>query len=116
MIYNSLTCNNLRIIQAEEESPETVQGASVYGLHAWARLEEQLGNWKEARDLLSRAALIQPGNAVIHQSRALLEAKAHNWGPARHHFRLAVKANPKDVKCWHVRSLCRVVVCLPYNF
>jgi tetratricopeptide (TPR) repeat protein len=92
-----------------------VQGAAVYGLHAWARLEEQLGNWKEARDLLSRAAKIQPGNAVIHQSRALLEAKAHNWGVARHHFRLAVKANPKDVKCWHVRILFRDCV-LNYLF
>eukprot|EP00250_Pteridium_aquilinum_P033232 c5349_g1_i1 orf=443-4852(+) len=91
--------------QAERFFPEMVSGASVYGLHAWAKLEEQLGNWAKARDLLARAAEIQPGNAVIHQSRALLEAKAHNWGAARHHFSLAVEAAPKDIKCWHAWAI-----------
>ncbi|KAH7290962.1 hypothetical protein KP509_30G071200 [Ceratopteris richardii] len=90
---------------AEWHSPDSIRGASVYGLHAWARLEEQLGNWGKARELLSRAAEIQPGNAVIHQSRALLEAKAHSWGIARHHFLLAVEAAPDDVKCWHAWAI-----------
>lgn len=87
--------------QAEVRFPGMVSGAAVYGLHAWARLEEQLGNWSKAQLLLTRAAEIQPRNAVVHQSRALLEARAHNYGAARHHFRLAVEAAPDDVKCWH---------------
>lgn len=91
--------------QAERRFPDMINGAAVYGLHAWARLEEQLGNWSKAQELLARAAEIQPGNAVVHQSRALLEARAHNWGAARYHFRLAVKAAPNDVKCWHAWAI-----------
>lgn len=91
--------------KAEQLFPDLISGASVYGLHAWARLEEQQGNWAKARDLLARAAEIQPGNAVVHQSRALLEAKAHNWGAARHHFSLSVESAPEDVKCWHAWAI-----------
>jgi len=76
----------------------------VYGLHAWAMLEQQLGNWSKARSLLERAALVQPGNAVVHQTRALLEARVHNYAAARHHFRLAVDVAPTDIKCWQVST------------
>lgn len=65
-------------------------------------LEQKLGNWSKAQELLERAANIQPGNAVVHQSRALLEARAHNYAAARHHFRLAVDSAAEDVKCWQV--------------
>ncbi|KAI5072485.1 hypothetical protein GOP47_0012591 [Adiantum capillus-veneris] len=91
--------------QAERLFPDMVSGASVYGLHAWAQLELQQGNWAKARELLTRAADIQPGNAVVHQSRALLEAKAHNWAEARYHFSLAVESAPRDVKCWHAWAI-----------
>ncbi|MCO5599276.1 hypothetical protein L7F22_053377 [Adiantum nelumboides] len=91
--------------QAEHHLPDSVSGASVYGLHAWAQLELQQGNWAKARDLLTRAADIQPENAVVHQSRALLEAKAHNWEEARYHFSLAVESAPNDVKCWHAWAI-----------
>lgn len=84
-------------------------GAGVYGLHGWALLEQKLGNWSKARDLLERAANIQPGNAVIHQTRALLESRAHNYGAARYHFKLAVNSAPKDVKCWQV-SIAHIVL------
>jgi tetratricopeptide (TPR) repeat protein len=60
-------------------------------------LEQQLGNWSKARSLLERAALVQPGNAVVHQTRALLEARVHNYAAARHHFRLAVDVAPTDI-------------------
>lgn len=76
----------------------------MYGLHGWAMLEQKLGYWSEARELLQRAADIQPGNAVVHQTRALLEAQAHNYASARHHFRLGVTAAPEDVKCWQVST------------
>jgi tetratricopeptide (TPR) repeat protein len=77
----------------------------VYGLHAWAMLEQRLGNWSKARSLLERAALVQPGNAVVHQTRALLEARVHNYAAARHHFRLAVDVAPTDIKCWQAWAL-----------
>lgn len=88
------------ILQGDLES--SLRGAGVYGLHGWAILEEKSGNWARARNLLERAADLQPGNAVVHQSRASLEARAHNYSAARTHFNLAVKAAPNDVKCWHV--------------
>jgi Flp pilus assembly protein TadD len=69
----------------------------VYGLHAWAMLEQRLGNWSKARSLLERAAVVQPGNAVV-------DARVHNYAAARHHFRLAVDVAPTDVKCWQVST------------
>lgn len=83
------------------EIDSSLRGAGVYGLHGWALLEEKNGNWAKARNLLERAADLQPGNAVVHQSRASLEARAHNVSGARIHFTRAVKAAPNDVKCWH---------------
>ncbi len=67
-------------------------------------LEQRLGNWSKARSLLERAAVVQPGNAVVHQTRALLEARVHNYAAARHHFRLAVDVAPTDIKCWQVST------------
>lgn len=84
-------------------------GAGVYALHGWALLEQKLGNWSKARDLLERAANIQPGNAVIHQTRALLESRANNYAAARYHFKLAVDSAPKDVKSWQV-SIAQIVL------
>ena len=81
---------------------QELKGAGVYGLHGWAMLEQKLGNWSKARELLERAAKTQPGNAVIHQTRALIEAQAHNYAASRYHFRLAVESAPEDVKCWQV--------------
>jgi tetratricopeptide (TPR) repeat protein len=90
-------------MQEQENGEMELKGAVVYGLHAWAMLEQRLGNWSKARELLERAANVQPGNAVVHQTRALLESRAHNYAAARFHFRLAVEAAPEDVKCWQVR-------------
>jgi len=90
------------ILQAVMGGAKELVEAGVYGLHGWAMLEQKLGNWSEARELLPRAADIQPGNAVVHQTRALLEAQAHNYASARHHFRLGVTSAPEDVKCWQV--------------
>ncbi|XP_073392783.1 uncharacterized protein [Physcomitrium patens] len=89
----------------EKKGVQELLGASVYGLHGWAMLEQKVGNWSKARELLERAAKMQPGNAVVHQSRALLEALAHNYAAARYHFRLAVEAAPEDVKCWQAWAL-----------
>ncbi len=90
--------------QEEKSGASELIGASVYGLHAWAMLEQRIGNWSKARSLLERAALVQPGNAVVHQTRALLEARVHNYAAARHHFRLAVDVAPTDIKCWQVST------------
>jgi tetratricopeptide (TPR) repeat protein len=90
-------------VKEQENGEMELKSALVYGLHAWAMLEQRLGNWSKARELLERAANVQPGNAVVHQTRALLEARAHNYAAARFHFRLAVEAAPEDVKCWQVR-------------
>lgn len=89
-------------LQAATGGTKELVEAGVYGLHGWAMLEQKLGNWGEARELLQRAADIQPGNAVVHQTRALLESQAHNYASARHHFRLGVTSAPEDVKCWQV--------------
>jgi hypothetical protein len=59
------------------------KGAVVHGLPARAMLEQRLGNWSKARELSERAANVQPWNAVVHQTRALLEARAHNYAAAR---------------------------------
>jgi predicted Zn-dependent protease len=96
-------------LQGEKNGVKELIGAGVYGLHGWALLEQKLGNWSKARDLLERAANIQPGNAVIHQTRALLESRAHNYAAARYHFKLAVDSAPKDVKCWQV-SIAHIVL------
>lgn len=98
MFINSYTDR----LQGEKNGIQELKGAGVYGLHGWAMLEQKLGNWSKARELLERAANLQPGNAVIHQTRALLEAQAHNYAASRHHFRLAVDSAPADVKCWQV--------------
>ncbi|KAH9539168.1 hypothetical protein CY35_15G044400 [Sphagnum magellanicum] len=101
-----LFLESIRVACKEEKSGASeLIGASVYGLHAWAMLEQQLGNWSKARSLLERAALVQPGNAVVHQTRALLEARVHNYAAARHHFRLAVDVAPTDIKCWQAWAL-----------
>lgn len=91
-------------MKGEKNGVKELKGAGVYGLHGWAMLEQKLGNWSKARELLERAAKIQPGNAVVHQTRALLEARVHNFAAARYHFRLAVESAPEDVKCWQVRK------------
>ncbi|KAG6546899.1 hypothetical protein Mapa_011515 [Marchantia paleacea] len=83
------------------ELESNLRATGVYGLHGWAMLEERTGNWSKARALLQRAADLEPGNAVVHQSRARLEARAHNYAAARSHFKLSVEANPDDAKCWH---------------
>ncbi|XP_024363075.1 uncharacterized protein [Physcomitrium patens] len=91
--------------RGEKNGVLEMKGAGVYGLHGWAMLEQKLGNWSKARELLERAASIQPGNSVVHQTRALLEARVHNYAAARYHFRLAVEAAPEDVKCWQAWAL-----------
>ncbi|KAH8939787.1 hypothetical protein BDL97_15G054800 [Sphagnum fallax] len=101
-----LFLESIRVACKEEKSGASeLIGASVYGLHAWAMLEQRLGNWSKARSLLERAAVVQPGNAVVHQTRALLEARVHNYAAARHHFRLAVDVAPTDIKCWQAWAL-----------
>ncbi|KAG0568473.1 hypothetical protein M758_6G019200 [Ceratodon purpureus] len=91
--------------RGERNGVQELKGAGVYGLHGWAMLEQKIGNWGKARELLERAAKIQPGNAVVHQTRALLESRAHNFAAARYHFRLAVESAPEDVKCWQAWAL-----------
>ncbi|KAL3685868.1 hypothetical protein R1sor_003890 [Riccia sorocarpa] len=83
------------------ELGSSLRAASVYCLHSWAMLEERVGNWGKARSLLQRAADLEPGNAVVHQTRARLEARAHNYSAARANFKLAVEAAPEDPVCWH---------------
>jgi hypothetical protein len=51
----------------------------VHGLLARAMLKQRLGNWSKARELSERAANVQPRNVVVHQTRTLLEACAHNY-------------------------------------
>jgi predicted Zn-dependent protease len=97
--FNVLLVNHLK---GEKNGVKELKGAGVYGLHGWAMLEQKLGKWSKARELLARAAKIQPGNAVVHQTRALLEARVHNYAAARYHFRIAVELAPEDVKCWQV--------------
>ncbi|BBN00283.1 hypothetical protein MPTK1_1g27830 [Marchantia polymorpha subsp. ruderalis] len=87
------------------EVESSLRATGVYGLHGWAMLEERTGNWSKARALLQRAADLEPGNAVVHQSRARLEARAHNYAAARSHFKLSVEANPEDAKCWHAWAM-----------
>lgn len=85
--------------------------ASVHGLHAWAMVEQKDGRWAKARTLLERAQMLQPGNAVVLQSRALLEARAHNYEEARGFFQEAVQAAPRDAACWQVGGGGDVLVC-----
>lgn len=91
--------------RGEKNGVKELKGAGVYGLHGWAMLEQKLGKWSKARELLARAAKLQPGNAVVHQTRALLEARVHNFAAARYYFRLAVELAPEDVKCWQAWAL-----------
>eukprot|EP00271_Cylindrocystis_brebissonii_P011529 TRINITY_DN29373_c0_g1_i1.p1 TRINITY_DN29373_c0_g1~~TRINITY_DN29373_c0_g1_i1.p1 ORF type:complete len:1025 (+),score=216.61 TRINITY_DN29373_c0_g1_i1:809-3883(+) len=88
------------------DSAESLLSAHVVGLHSWAMMElRSSGGWARARELLERAEALQPGNAVVLQSRALLEKEAHNWDTARNYFKRATKAAPTDAVCWQTWAL-----------
>lgn len=73
--------------------------------HGWAILELREGNTKKAVSLLNRGLRLCRPNEYIHQTLALIEARAKNYDAARTNFAKATEINVKSAASWVVRMI-----------
>jgi len=72
---------------------------------SWGRMEAQLGNWKEARDIFERGVKVDPNNKHLFHAWAVFEERCGNVTKARELFERCIEADPGDGVSWQSYAL-----------
>lgn len=97
MTYVCFTLCNLQ--KAVQASPK-----NRYAWHVWGVFEANMGNIDMGRKLLKIGHNLNPRDAVLLQSLALLEYQYSTANVARVLFRRASELNPRHQPVWFVRN------------
>lgn len=81
-----------------------------FAWHVWGIFEANIGNVDKGKKLLTIGHALNPRDAVLLQSLALLEYKHSSANRARVLFRRASELDPKHQPVWFVRGFLSLIL------